>query len=194
MLAATKYDLGQIVNGGLRPNIIHAYASGRFVVRSKSKARLAALITRVLACFDAGATATGATVKITWKMSYADHVPNRVLGQAYRDSFNRLGGDIKIPELDSIDGVTQASTDQGNISYAMPSLSPNVWIRSESQDGEQLGGPHTPGFEKAAGTEESHRMALRAAKALAATALGVVTSPDMLAEAKREFEHMKESQ
>ncbi|KAK5173734.1 uncharacterized protein LTR77_002415 [Saxophila tyrrhenica] len=185
---------GQITNGGLRPNIIHAYAAGRFVVRSSSKKRLEALVKRVTACFEAGAHATGAELKVTPGMSYSDHVPNRALGRQYRQSFNRLGGRIPTEELDILDAVTQASTDQGNISHAYPSISPNFWIRSESDGGEQLGGPHTPDFEKAARSEESHELAKRAAKALAATAVGVLTDPDLLADAKKEFEDMVETE
>lgn len=181
----------QIVNGGLRPNIIHAYASGRFVVRSSSKARLTALCERVKRCFEAGATATGAQLTLTTKMSYADHVPNHALGRSYRESFNRLGGAIlENQELDEIRAATQASTDQGNVSYAVPSLSPEVWIRSEGENGEQLGGPHTPDFERAARSEESHACALRAAKALAAVAVDMVVRPELLAEVKEEFDQM----
>jgi metal-dependent amidase/aminoacylase/carboxypeptidase family protein len=104
---------GMITNGGLRPNIIHAYAAGRFVARSDTKARVATLKKRVFACFEAGATATGATLKITEGTSYDDHMPNHVLGRSFRHSFNRLGGDIPTGELDYIVGRTQASTDQG---------------------------------------------------------------------------------
>lgn len=182
---------GMITNGGLRPNIIHAYASGTFVVRSETKARLAALKKRVLACFEAGATATGATLKITEGSSYDDHMPNRVLARSYRHAFNRLGGEIPTAELDYIVGRTQASTDQGNISYAMPSISPSFWIRSEDKNGEQLGGPHSPDFEKAARTEESHKLAKRAAKALAGVAVDIFTTPGLLGEAKKEFDDMK---
>ena len=181
---------GMITNGGLRPNIIHAYASGKFVVRSNTKARVAALKKRVFACFEAGATATGATLKITEGTPYDDHMPNRVLGRSFRHAFNRLDGDIPTPELDYIVGRTQASTDQGNISYAMPSISPSFWIRSENKDGAQLGGPHTPDFEKAARTEESHELAKRAAKALASVAIDVFTTPGLLKEAKKEFDDM----
>jgi len=177
----------QITNGGLRPNIIHAYAAGRFVVRSRSRERLEALSKRVMACFEAGAQATGASIKITPGMSYSDHVPNRTLGGRFRHFFNQLGGVIPPGELDILDSVTQASTDQGNVSHAMPSISPNFWIRSEGKGGEQLGGPHTPDFEKAAASEESHKLALRAAKALAGTAVDVLTNPDLLAEVKKEF-------
>ena len=73
----------------------------------------------------------------------------------------------------------------------MPSISPNFFIRSEDENGNQLGGPHTPAFEKAARTMEAHDMAMRVGKALAATALDVLTRPELLAEAKREFEEMK---
>ncbi|KAI5370007.1 Putative peptidase M20, xaa-Arg dipeptidase, bacterial exopeptidase dimerization [Septoria linicola] len=172
---------GQILNGGLRPNIIHAYASGLFVVRSENRDRLAALKTRVLACFEGAATATGAQLKITQKSEYEDHMPNRALGQSFREAFNQLGGDIPTGDIDWLTGTTMASTDQGDISHAMPSISPNFWIRSSS------GGPHTPDFEKAARTEEAHALALRVAKCLAATAIDVVTKPVLLAEVKREF-------
>jgi metal-dependent amidase/aminoacylase/carboxypeptidase family protein len=181
------HTAGQITNGGLRPNIIHAYSAGRFVVRSTSKERLEALKKRVTSCFEAGATATGATLTITRGMSYADHVPNHAMGRVFRSYFNRLGGEIPPGELDIIESVTQASTDQGDISYAYPSISPNFWIRSEDGDGKQLGGPHTPDFEKAARTDEAHEMAKRAAKALAAVAIEVVDRPELLEEIKREF-------
>ena len=46
-----KLETGHITNGGARPNIIHAYAAGQFVVRSSSKARLEGLKKRVIACF-----------------------------------------------------------------------------------------------------------------------------------------------
>ena len=182
---------GHITNGGLRPNIIHAYSAGRFVVRSTIRARVEALKKRVYACFEAGATATGATLKLTPGGSYDDHIPNRALGRSYRHSFNRLGGSIPREDIDIIEAGTTASTDQGNISHAMPSLHPSCWIRSEDEEGKQLGGPHTSDFEKAARTEEAHSLAMRAAKAMAATAVDVLTRPELLDEIKREFDRMK---
>ena len=127
-------------------------------------------------------------------MSYDDHMPNHALGRSYRHSFNRLGGEIVREDLDIINAATQASTDQGNISYAIPSLHTNFWLRSEDEDGNQLGGPHTPDFEKAARTEESHELAKRAAKGLAATGVDVLSREGLLDEVKREFERMKGEQ
>ena len=121
-------------------------------------------------------------------------MPNHALGRSYRHFFNQLGGNIPSAELDIINSATQASTDQGNISHNMPSISPNFWLRSEDKDGNQLGGPHTPDFEKAARKEESHEHAKRAAKALAAVAVDVVTRQGLLEEVKREFDKMKHDQ
>ncbi|KAK0342419.1 hypothetical protein LTR02_009812 [Friedmanniomyces endolithicus] len=181
---------GMITDGGLRPNIIHAYSAGRFVVRSSSRARVEALKKRVFACFEAGAMATGAELKLTPGGSYADLAPNHALGRSYRKYFNCLGGDIVEGDLDILRSATSASTDQGDISYAIPSIQPSCWIRSEDRSGRQLGGPHTPDFEKAARTEEVHGLAMRVAKALAATAVDVLTRPELLAEVKREFDEM----
>ncbi|KAK3706097.1 hypothetical protein LTR37_012924 [Vermiconidia calcicola] len=127
-------------------------------------------------------------------MGYEDHMPNHALGRSYRHFFNRLGGDIPIGELDIINAATQASTDQGNISHDMPSISSNVWIRSEDNGGQQLGGPHTPDFERAARTEESHELAMRAAKALAGVAVDVCRRPELLHEAKEEFNKTQRAQ
>jgi metal-dependent amidase/aminoacylase/carboxypeptidase family protein len=102
-----------ITDGGLRPNIIHAHSAGSFVVRSATRARVDALMTRVRACFEAGATATGARLELKMGGSYDDMVPNSALGRSYRHFFNRLGGEIPKGEIDLLESGTQASSDQG---------------------------------------------------------------------------------
>jgi metal-dependent amidase/aminoacylase/carboxypeptidase family protein len=171
---------GHITNGGLAPNIIHEYSSGVFVVRADTKARLKSLKKKVDACFNAGAEATGAKLKMTFESSYADHTPNRTLAKRYRHYLNALGGEIPEPEIDFIKGKSSASTDQGNVSYAYPSLHSGFQIESEF-------GPHNPGFAKAARTADAHLRALRTGKALAATAVEVLTRPEYLKDIKEEF-------
>lgn len=178
---------GHITNGGLAPNIIHAYAQGVFVVRANTKQRLAALRHKVTQCFEAGALSTGAKLKITEEGSYADHVPNRALGRAYRKYFNAMGGDIPDEEVDEIKGRTMASTDQGNISYALPSLHPGFWIRP----GVKETGPHSPDFTNASGKREAFNLALRVAKGLAGTALDVLEDENFLREVKNEFDNIR---
>ncbi len=133
-------------------------------------------------------------MKLKWKTAYDDHVPNHALGGSYREWFNKLGGNIESPRVDRLSSSTQASTDQGNVSHVLPSIHSSFWIRSEDENGNQLGGPHTPDFEKAARTGEAHEMAKRTAKALAATAVDVLTKDGLLKEVKKEFEDMKSKQ
>ncbi len=174
---------GHITDGGIAPNIIHAYTAGIFVARALSKQRLAVLRKKVNKCFEAGAEATGATLKITEIMGYDDHVQNKALGKISRAAMNALGSDIPPPEADLIRGATQASTDQGNISYAMPSISLGFMIES-------VEGPHNPGFTEAARTREAHVAALRAGKALAVTGLEALTDAELLEAVKKEFEEL----
>jgi amidohydrolase len=176
---------GHITDGGVAPNIIHAYAAGIFVVRATGKTRLAVLREKVDKCFQAGAEATGAKLKVTELMGYDDHVPNKALGKVCRRVFNLLGGEIPGQDMDLIKGQSFASTDQGNMSYAMPSLSLSFRIVSQE-------GPHNPGFAKAARMKDAHLRALRAAKALAVTGLEVLVDERLLREAKREFDDMLE--
>ncbi|KAL0931168.1 peptidase M20 (amidohydrolase) [Colletotrichum truncatum] len=178
---------GNITNGGARPNIIHAYAAGQFVVRSDTRPRLRELVAKVEACFRAGAEATGAKLKITQGGSYMDHVPNRVLGRSYTEHWNALArspGDGTIPvdaDVDEIRGRTMASTDQGDISYAMPSLSAGFRI----PPGKGGQGPHNPEFAEAAGTREAFEISLKVGKALAAVAVDIYTQKGMLEEVKK---------
>ncbi|KAF2495740.1 hypothetical protein BU16DRAFT_398868 [Lophium mytilinum] len=178
---------GHITDGGLAPNIIHAYAAGVFIVRANTRDRLAVLKKKVDSCFEAGAAATGATLKVTFEQSYDDHVPNRALGRSYRHFFNRLGGAIPTADIDEIEHRSMASSDQGNISYAMPSLSPGFWIRP----GNIGSGPHSPEFTEVSGTREAFELALNVGKGLAATAIDVLTRKGLLDEVKKEFEAMK---
>ncbi|KAK7995728.1 hypothetical protein PG990_014501 [Apiospora arundinis] len=178
---------GNISDGGSRPNIIHAYAAGNFVVRADTQARLDELVVKVRNCFEAGATATGAKLKITPSMAYADHVPNRPLGASYARYFNALSSSSPsqtIPadqDLDEMLGRSGASTDQGDVSYAMPSLSPGFAI----VPGPQGNGPHSPDFTQASGTRDAFEKALRVGKALAGTAVDVLTVDGLLDQVKQ---------
>jgi len=183
---------GIITEGGVAPNIIPARTAGVFIVRADTRGRLRQLMTRVNGCFVAGASATGAKLSVTPEQEYADHVPNRVLARSYTEYFNRLHPDSPIPtdqDIDEARGRTMASTDQGDISYALPSLS----VGFEILPGPLGTGPHSPEFAKTAGTRDAYNRALRAGKALAGTAVDLLTRDGLLDEVKREWEEaMKE--
>ncbi|KAK7934506.1 Peptidase M20 domain-containing protein 2 [Apiospora marii] len=171
---------GHITDGGARPNIIHAYAAGNFVVRADTRARREELLEKVRRCFEAGATATGARVEVTMGMAYADH---RHRSPPWESA---------IPadqDLDEMLGRSGASTDQGDVSYAMPSLSPGFAI----VPGPEGNGPHSPDFERASGTRDAFGKALRVGRALAGAAVDVLTVEGLLGEVRRAWgESMRE--
>ncbi|KAF2196560.1 putative amidohydrolase [Delitschia confertaspora ATCC 74209] len=173
-----------ITNGGARPNIIHAYAAGTCVIRAATSARLTDLEKKVSACFRAGAEATGARVEIKTIQGYADHVPNRVLAASYTKYWNALPDvpDPRIPPADQFTWV-QASTDQGNVSYTMPSVNASFAI----PPGLKKGQPHSPDFEEASGTEGAFGMALRVGKALAGTAVDVLGTKGLIEEVREQW-------
>ncbi|RYO80662.1 hypothetical protein DL762_007527 [Monosporascus cannonballus] len=144
---------GNITNGGARPNVIHASAAGNFVVRAATQARLEELKKKVDACFQAGAIATAAMLKMTPTHSYADHVPNRVLGNVYRRYFNMLSPPHPIPENDDIDSL--------HAGFSIP-------------PGPGANGPHNPEFAGAAGSKVAFERSLLVEKALTGVALEVL--------------------
>ncbi|CAO2658189.1 Nn.00g059120.m01.CDS01 [Neocucurbitaria sp. VM-36] len=173
-----------ITNGGAAANVIHAYASGVCVIRAATVSRLKELQAKVTACFRAGAEATGAKAEITVIKGYADHVPNRILADLYTNYWNSLPNlpDPPIPPAGEFTWV-KASTDQGNISYAMPSVNVSFAI----PPGPQRGPPHSPEFEKSSGTMEAFQRALRVGKALAGTAVDVLGTAELIDEIKNQW-------
>ena len=171
---------GYITDGGSAPQIIPGYAAGIFVVRANSPShlytpsRLQELRRKVEACFRAGAEATGAELKITVEEAYAEHVPNRVLAASYAKYWNALDP----PNAGSVDEDIHigASTDQGDVSHAIPSLNASFSIAP----GPGGGGPHTPGFAEASGTKDAFHRCLRTAKALAGTAVDILATQGLL--------------
>ena len=149
--------------------------------RAPTKAQLAELNKKVFSCFEAGAVATGATVKITSEGGYDDHVPNKPIGRIYRKWVNAIGGDIPETNEDLENGLLPGGTDQGNVSHVVPSLHAIFKIDSKC-------GPHQLGFAAAAKTEEAHTKGLRIAKALCLTALDIIAERGLLNDIKKSFE------
>ncbi|KAG5984186.1 hypothetical protein E4U55_005799 [Claviceps digitariae] len=174
----------QITNGGNKPNVIHEHAAGVAVLRAVSAARLKLLQQKVEACFRAGAEATGARLVIEVRSGYMDHLPNRVLAACYRQHWQDLPNlpDPPLPPSDQPTWV-KASTDQGNLSYALPSMNVSFAI----PPGDEEGQPHSPDFQKAAGTRGAFNRAMRVAKAMAGTALDVYVIPGLLEQIQEQW-------
>ena len=171
---------GIITHGGDAPNIIPAYAAARYYVRARDREYLAELERRVRNIAEGAALQAGATVEITNpEPTYEDTRPNLTLGRAFRRNMEALG--LQVVDDDPQAGTS--STDFGNLTQRMPGVSAKFAI---------TGGRHVPGhseaLREAAGSDEGQQAMLTIAKAYAMTAYDVLTDPDLVAEARREFE------
>ena len=78
------------------------------------------------------------------------------------------------------------STDFGNISYKLPSVTGSFAISHEPIPG------HSQQVVDASGSEFGYDQLIKVSKAMALTALDLMTDPELLAKAKDENEHWAE--
>ncbi|KAI6383286.1 hypothetical protein MCOR25_000205 [Pyricularia grisea] len=174
---------GRIATADGAVNIIPDSASAVFQIRSDTTENLAPLIERFEKAMEAGAMGTGATMNLTMRpYGYSDMVNNDVLTKHYREWF-----DGSIPTAEEKLKGAGGSTDQGNVSHDFPAL--HAFFGIFGEDGEATtASVHSEGFREAAKTRKSFDKALKAAKALAGTAVDVLTVEGLLDEVKKEFQ------
>lgn len=169
---------GIITDGGQAPNIVPAYTAGNFMVRALDNDYLEKLAARVIKCFQAGATATGARLEYKWiERHYAALVSNRALAGLFADNMATLGREYRV----DAPGEKFGSTDMGNISLLVPSIHPLVAIAAPGL------AIHSPDFCRAAVSEAAVKGMLDAATGLALTATDLIADADKLAAVKAEF-------
>ena len=118
---------GIITHGGEAPNIIPAYTRSSWYVRAPQQDRLDVVLPRVLACFEAAATATGCRLEIE-KVghTYEDMTSNPVLVDIFQKNSTALGRPM-MRGTDLPPNIA-GSTDMGNVSKILPSIHPMLGI------------------------------------------------------------------
>jgi metal-dependent amidase/aminoacylase/carboxypeptidase family protein len=170
---------GIITDGGQAPNIVPGHAAASFLVRAEDDAYLEELKQRVAACFEAGATATGATLALRWNPNqYAAMRTNSVLAEAHRRNLAVIGR--VVPQDDRPRPL--GSTDMGNVSKVVPGIHPSIAIAPPDVNG------HSPEFAAFAASEAGDRAVLDGARALAMTAIDILTDADLRRRMREEFE------
>ncbi|KPM45167.1 hypothetical protein AK830_g1342 [Neonectria ditissima] len=174
---------GVIRQGGLESNIIPDSTSVEYDLRDTSAENIRDLSGKVQACFEAGAGATGCSVKCDWKSDsdYMELRPNMAISNQFTKHMKAFSrnylGDAGQPPMG-------ASTDMGNVTFCVPGIHPMFTIGTEDVDVQ----PHTPGFAAAAGTEAALMRALDCSKGLAATACDLLMGSGYLDKAWNEFQ------
>lgn len=160
-------------------NAIPEATATKYTIRSPTIKGAKALGNRVRRCLEAGALASGCKIQLEENNAYADLVVNKPLCSQFRDHMEVLGG--KLLEFD--DEPMSGSTDQGNISHAIPSLHGLIGIPVASGANN-----HTREFTLAAGTEEAYRRTLRAGKAMAMTGWAILTDGGLYSRIAQDFQ------
>lgn len=170
---------GIITDGGQAVNVIPHHTAAKLLLRSLDNDYLDALRERVLACFRAGAEATGCRLEYRWgdESRYMTMNNNRTLARVFAANFEALGRRPEEPR----ERRALGSTDMGNVSHLVPAIHPTVAIAPPDVP------IHTEEFREFARSESGHRGLMDAAKALAMTAVDLLADPSLLESAWQEF-------
>lgn len=160
-----------VAHGGDATNIIPETAIVDFECRAFTMPEFDDLYGRVRRCFEAGALATGATLRIEpTEPVYEPLTHDDVLCRHWEGALATLGYDT------TPGGAPRGgSTDMGNVSRVVPSLHP--WFSLPTTDAPI----HTAEFAAAGDQDAAYAAMLDAATALALTAASVVSAPEDVA-------------
>ncbi|MFZ0462606.1 MAG: M20 family metallopeptidase [Candidatus Acidiferrales bacterium] len=165
---------GIITHGGDAPNVVPAHTSAKYMVRAETIKELDDVRTKVHRCFEAGAIATGAKMEIRGgDQPYADVKYDHEMSLIYKRNAEALGREF--PELTPMMQRMAASTDMGNVSYAIPSIHPMIGINSLPAAN------HQPEFTAHCITPEADKAVLDGALAMAWTAIEMASNAALCA-------------
>lgn len=176
---------GIFTDAGKKPSVIPDRAELQYFVRTTTNRDADNFKTKIQACFEGAALATGCTVDIKWlPNSFAAIETNSVLANLYQKHAESLGETFASREEQ--ESIIDGSTDMGNVTLEVPGIHPLYCI--------EAGIPcHSHEFRVSAGTQVAHEKTLKAAKAIARTALDVLCNPQLLEDARKEFNTMKQN-
>ncbi|MFZ0015438.1 MAG: M20 family metallopeptidase [Acidimicrobiia bacterium] len=125
-----------IDHGGDATNIIPKYTKSTWGIRSADSDRLAELIPKVHACFEAAAGATGCRLELNQLgHPYLNMINNPVMTRLYQENSTALGRPLPL-EADL--GASGGSSDMGNVSQVVPSIHPMLRIETNGAVNHQM--------------------------------------------------------
>ncbi len=167
---------GIITHGGDAANVVPKYAAGQFLVRADTRDYVEELVGKVKNIAQGAALMTGCEVKTEEGMMHYDMRPSYVLGRVYHDNMADVGIDLGKGR----EGRGMHSTDFGNISYLVPSITGSFAISKTPIPG------HSQQVVDASGSEFGYDQYVKVSTAMALTVLELLTDPELLQQAKDE--------
>ena len=170
---------GYVTNGGQAVNIIPELAACEFSVRARDVAELGRVRAIVERCAAGAAMASDVKVEIVVREGYRDMRNNLALARRFGAHLETSAG-RKAAETDPRVGA--GSTDMGDVSHVVPSIHPYLAIVDEN---EALCHQHR--FAAASGSDRGLDTAYQAAKAMARTAIELLTDEPLRAAVHEEW-------
>jgi amidohydrolase len=173
---------GIITDGGKAVNVIPHHTAAKLLIRTEEDDYMDEVLKpKVLACFQGAAQATGCELKYKWgeQSRYKTLRTNMALAEAYRANIESLGRTVVVPESKR----SMGSTDMGNVTQVVPGIHPAVAIAPHDIP------IHTEEFRELAASDAGHEGLMDAARALAMTAIDVLTDGDLRRRMKEEFDN-----
>lgn len=174
---------GIIVHAGTYPNIIPEESELKYHVRAPTTDELTELVQRVENCFHGAAQATGCSVEIQKGSLYKHVIHNATIARLYKKHAEALGFEFQDADMRELP-PTGASTDCGNVSHHIPTSHPVYTLGAGGRN-------HTREFAEDANSEAAQQPTLKVAKALALTALDLLSDAELMEEARKEFAALK---
>ena len=165
---------GVTIEAGQAANVIPGSSSAKFMARARTIEDLDSLLPRVIACFEAGALASGAALEVTQTApAYTHLVQDEDLLASYRCHAEALGRSFA--DDDAGIAAPTYSTDMANISLVIPSIHPLIRIETHGAVN------HQPACAAACLGPSAEAAILEGATALAGVAVDAATDPDLRA-------------
>lgn len=167
-----------ITKGGTLPQVVPDHTSGVVTVRANDPATLERAIARVDACLVAAAQSTGARLERTWpKTPGRELLSNLAMAASFDRNLRALGRATR--PRDELSGAW--SGDTGNASWVVPAIQPQMAMTSRDVP------PHSHEFHAVSVGAAAEACILDSAKAMAMTAIDLITEPQLLGAVRSEF-------
>ena len=167
-----------ITKGGTLPQVVPDHTAAMLTVRANDAETLAKVIPRIDACLTGAAQMTGARLERTWPDTPGRALlSNFALAQCFDRNLQALGRATR--PRDELSGAW--SGDTGNVSWFVPTIQPQMAMTARDVP------PHSHEFHAASIGPVAEACILDSAKAMAMTAIDLISDEAFAREIKAEF-------
>ena len=167
-----------ITKGGTLPQVVPDHTTAVLTVRANNPDTLNAVIPRIDACLQGGAQMTGARLERTWRDKPGrELLSNFAMAESFDRNLKALGRTTR--PRDELSGAW--SGDTGNVSWFVPTIQPQMAMTARDVP------PHSHEFHAASIGPAADACILDSAKAMAMTAIDLVTDAALLQKVRVEF-------